>query len=61
MNMVSVYGQSGIHMHVHSQVILVIRYNPTVLVFVDINEAPKLYWHYTETGICGRYRVGAAR
>ena len=28
---------------------VVIIYNPTVLMFVDIIEAPKLYWHYAET------------
>ena len=46
MNMLSLYVQSGIHMQDHWLVIVVTRYNPTVLMFVDINEAPKLYWHF---------------
>ena len=46
MNMLVLYVQSGIHMHDHWLVIVVIRYNPTVLMFADINEAPKLYWHF---------------
>ena len=41
-NMPSLCVQSGIHRCVHWRVIAVLTQNPTILMFVDINEAPKL-------------------
>ena len=41
-NMLSMYVQSGTHRYVHWRVIAVLMQNRTVLMFLDVNEAPKL-------------------
>ena len=41
-NMFSMYAQSGTHSRFNWQIIVVLTYNPAVLVCVDITDAPKL-------------------
>ena len=41
-NMFSVYAQSGMHSRFDWQIIVVLTYNPSVLMCVDITDAPKL-------------------
>ena len=42
--------------HIHGWVIAVLRYKPSVLMFVDINKAPKLSALCRNMGIYGRYK-----
>ena len=42
MNMFSVYAQSGTHSRFNWYIIVVLTYNPSVLMCVEITDAPKL-------------------
>ena len=48
-NILSVYVQPGVHRRFQWRPIAVLRENPTVLMFVDINNAPKLQQKYVDT------------
>ena len=51
MVMLSVYAQSGTHRRFHWRIITILTQNPTVLMFVDITGAPKLWRKYAETWV----------
>ena len=50
-SMLSGYVQSGSHKHFHWWSIVVLTQSPTVLMFVDITGAPRLYRGYVETWV----------
>ena len=41
-NMFSVYAQSGMHSRFNRKIIVVLTYNPSVLMCVEITDGPKL-------------------
>ena len=45
------YVQSGTHRQFHWRIIAVLTQTPTVLMFVDIAGAPKIYQKYVETWV----------